>query len=328
MNKKILITGANGFVGRALYCRLAEKYSVRGAVRSKRETFRLPPEIDVVEVGSINHDTDWSKALRGIQTVVHLAARAHVMKESSANPIAEYRRINVAGTERLARMALDAGVRRFIYMSSIGVNGEQTSGKPFTEADYPRPERPYSVSKCEAENYLMRISAKAGLEVVILRPPLVYGPAVKGNMLKLMEYVYRGCPLPLAGINNRRSFIGLRNLVDAIMLSVTRPNAAGQTFLLSDGEDISTTDLIQTIAAAMGKKIILFKLPRPVFKWSSKFFPPVRQKLLQLTGSLVVDSSKFRNMMNWSPQYPLKQGIGEMVSDYISRFQNHGQEII
>ena len=319
----LLITGANGFIGRPLCERaLNDKWRVRGVVRSKEETICIPSGLDIVQIESINAETDWSSVLSGIEIIVHLAARAHIMKETADNPLKEFRKVNTEGTERLSRMAAQAGVRRFIYVSSIGVNGEQTVLEPFTEDDIPNPTRPYSLSKWEAEQILHQVAAETGMEVVILRPPLVYGPGVKGNMFKLMDYIYRQWPLPLGGIHNSRSFIGLRNLVDVLMLSIKRPDAAGQTFLISDGEDISTPDLIRLIACYMGKEPKLIAVPNTLFRLSFKLLPPIRKRLVQLTGSLVVDSSKFRNAMHWRPSYSLKEGMKDMVLDYLSRSGN------
>lgn len=319
----ILITGANGFVGRALCANmLSEGSRIRGTFRSLKKSQGLLSSLEAVQIETIDEKTDWSEALDGVESIVHLAARAHVMKETSADPLDEFRRVNFRGTERLAHMAGRAGVRRFVYISSIGVNGEQTFTEPFTEIDVPHPTRPYARSKWEAEMVLREIAADTGMEVVILRPPLVYGPGAKGNMFKLMDYVYRQWPLPFGDIHNQRSFIGLNNLVDAIVVSIKRPEAAGQTFLVSDGEDISTTGLIRLIAGYMGKKAKLFNVPHSFFTLSSRLFPPIRQKLVQLTGSLVVNSGKFRTTMHWTSPCALNDGIKDMVSDYLSRSQD------
>jgi nucleoside-diphosphate-sugar epimerase len=324
---RVLVTGANGFIGQVLFnALLVEGYNVRGVVRSRERLVDMPEKAtqgnDMVVVGGIGANTEWVSALKDVDIVVHLAARAHIMKETAEDPFQAFRAVNTMGTEHLARMAADAGVHRFIYISSIGVNGEQTHREPFTEGDIPNPTRPYAVSKWEAETVLKQIASDSGMQVVILRPPLVYGSGAKGNIFKLMDYIYRGWPLPLGGIHNRRSFIGLGNLIDAIMLSIKRPEVAGQTFLVSDGEDISTPDLIRLIADYMGKEPKLFNVPISLFTFSASLLPPIRQKLIQLTGSLVVDSSKFRNTMRWTPPYSLKEGMKDMVSDYLSRRGN------
>ncbi len=319
----ILVTGASGFIGQALCAAGAAKgWHVRGTIRTASQSIFLALGTRAIPIGTIGPETDWSQTLSGIEVVVHLAARAHVMKETAADPLKAFREVNTRGTERLARMAAAAGVRRFIYISSIGVNGEQTDHEPFTEADVPNPTRPYAVSKWEAEEVLKQIALDSSMEIVILRPPLVYGPGAKGNMLRLMDFVYQQWPLPLGGIHNRRSFIGLENLVDAIMLSIESPEAAGQTFLVSDGEDISTPDLIRLIAGYIGKEPRLFNVPRSLFTLSSRLLPPIRQKLVQLTSSLVVDSSKFRTTLRWTPPYSLEEGMKDMVSDYLSRRGN------
>ena len=237
----ILVTGANGFVGTAL-CRylVASGVEVRGAVRRLDRPGVQVNGVEYVQVGEIGPGTDWSAALQGVDVVIHLAARVHVMKEFSRDPLADFRAVNTAGTESLAKLAATKGVRRIVYLSSIKVNGSVGAG--FTEADAPHPQDAYALSKWEAEQALHRISGETKLEVVVLRPPLVYGPGVGGNFLRLMKLMRRRWLLPLASVHNRRSLIYLGNLVDAIALSVGHPAAAGETFLVSDGEDLSTAE--------------------------------------------------------------------------------------
>src|SRR3972149_1484082 len=227
--RSVLITGANGFVGQALCKRMASNgWQIRGTVRSAKQVASLPIGVQAEQIESITADTDWSNALAGVDAVVHLAARVHVMNDTVSDPLSAFRQINVAGTERLARMAATNGVKRFVYISSVKVNGEGCE-KPFTEHNIPAPEDPYGVSKWEAEQVLHKVAKEAGLEVVILRPPLLYVPGVKANFLSLLKLIDRAIPLPLSSINNLRSLICVGNLVDAIITCITHPLAVGQT---------------------------------------------------------------------------------------------------
>ncbi|MDD2661790.1 MAG: NAD-dependent epimerase/dehydratase family protein, partial [Methylococcales bacterium] len=241
---KLLVTGASGWVGRAACAAFENRgWSVRAAVRST-PVADLPG--DVVQVGSVNAQTCWAPALSGIYTVLHCAARVHVMADTAQDPLSEFRKVNVDGTLNLARQASAARVKRYIFISSVKVNGESTQpGHPFTEADMANPQDPYAISKFEAEQGLRQIAAATGMEVVIIRPPLVYGPGVKANFAALMRAVQRGWPLPLGAVHNLRSLVALDNLVDFILTCATHPNAANQTFLVSDGHDLSTTELVR-----------------------------------------------------------------------------------
>ncbi len=247
--------------------------------------------------------------------IIHLAARVHIMRDSSPEGMEAYRETNVRGTVELARAAAGAGARRFIYMSSVKVNGERTGDAPFRETDLPHPVDPYGVSKWEAEQALVRISAETGMEVVILRPPLVYGPHVKANFLRLLRWVDHGIPLPLASVRNRRSMIYLGNLVDAIITCIDHPAVAGHTYLLSDGEDVSTPDLIRRMAMAFGKSARLWPLPavglRTLGALSGK-----RAEVERLLDSLQVDSSQFRQDAGWQPPFTLAQGVAQTVNWY------------
>jgi nucleoside-diphosphate-sugar epimerase len=303
---RILVTGANGFIGRNLCVFLKEKgYFVRGAVRNNMRD--VPGVDEYVQVRDINEPTDWRQALGGIDLVVHLAGRAHVLKDSAANPIESFRKVNVLGTEHLAKSCAEAGVRRFIFISSVKVNGEGRE-KPYSETDMPAPEDSYGISKLEAEKALVDIARETGLEVVILRPPLVYGSGAKANFKNLIKLANSGFPLPLKGINNRRSFIYLGNLIDAIVTCIQHPRAAGETFLVSDGQDVSTSDLIRMIAHAMGKRAVLFSLHPSILKALCKIAGK-NGELEKLTGSLLVDSSKIRNLLGWNPPFTLEEGI-------------------
>ncbi len=316
---KILVTGANGFVGQRLSAILARAgHEVRAAVRSSITSDQLLEGVTVFSIGDFGPSTEWDAPLKGTEAIIHLAARVHVMKEPLKHPLAEYRRVNVEGTRRLAMTAARSGVRRFVYVSTIKVNGENTADKPFSEDDAPSPHDAYAVSKLEAEEALQEISSRTGLEVVIIRPPLVYGPGVKGNMLSLMRYIDRGYPLPFGGINNRRSFISLDNLSDVLSVAAIRAECAGRTFLVSDNEDISTRELIRHIAAAMNMKVHLINIPEKVFSIAEALLPIVRPLMSRVKGSLVIDSTRFRRVTGWGPIQTVNDGIRAMVSDYIT----------
>jgi nucleoside-diphosphate-sugar epimerase len=306
----VLVTGANGFVGRALCEALVTSgRQVRRAVRAAR-----PGDSGAIAVGDIGGATDWSAALEGAGRVVHLAARTHVLHETAGDPLVEYRRVNVEGTLRLAQQAARSGVRRLVFLSSVKVNGETTK-RPFSENDAPRPEDAYGVSKWETEQALVRAVAETGLEAVVLRPPLVYGPGVKGNFLRLMNLVARGLPLPLASIANRRSLIYIGNLVDAISGAIDLPRAAGRTYLVSDGEDVSTPDLARAIARALGVRARLLPCPLTVMKLGATLAGK-SAVLARLTGSLQVDGSAIRRELDWQPRFSLAQGLAETARWY------------
>ena len=316
---KVLVTGATGFVGRRLCERLtADGWQVRGTIRSTERSGTFPAGVEVVQIESIGAGTDWSDALAGVDTIVHLAARVHVMNDTSSDPLSAFRQVNVAGTERLARMAATNGVKRFIYISSVKVNGEDCE-KPFTERDIPAPEDPYGVSKWEAEQVLHKVAEETGLEVVILRPPLVYDPGVKANFLSLFKIVDRGIPLPLKNINNSRSFIYLENLVDAILTCLTHPKAAGQTYLVSDCEDVSTPELIRRVAAALGRPARLFLFPPSLMRFAGKLFGKT-DAVDRLVSSLIIDSSKIRKELGWKPPYTMEEGLKETGEWFKGRF--------
>lgn len=307
---RVLVTGANGFVGRPL-CRslAAAGYSVRGTTRASAHTVDAD---EFYAVGDIGPNTNWTGALRDVDIVVHLAAQVHVMEESSEGLLAKFRSVNVAGTERLARAAATAGVRRIVYVSSVKVNGESTKGKPFKEADPPEPRGPYAISKWEAEQRLCQISKETGIEVVILRPPLVYGPEVKANFLSLMKLVDRGLPLPLGSVDNRRSLLYVGNLTGAITACIAHPEAAGKTFLLSDGEDVSTSCLIRRLAWSLGKRARLVPFP-PALMRAMGHISGRSAAVERILGSLEVDSSKIRCTLGWQAPYTLEEGLKETV---------------
>jgi len=308
----ILVTGANGFVGRALMAELAsQKSCVRGAVR---RSDAILPGCECVVVGDVNGNTDWHDALAGATKVVHLAARAHITHETAEDSLAAFRTINTEGTLNLARQAAQAGVRRFVFVSTIKVNGEGRE-TPYTEVDTPAPEDAYAISKWEAELGLRDIAARTGMEIVVLRAPLVYGPGVGANFLRLVQALDAGWPLPLEGIINRRSLIYLGNLVDAINVSLSHANAAGKLFLLSDSEDVSTTDLVRRLAVALDAKPRLFALPRTWIKQAAIVLNK-RRAVDRLWGSLFVDSSKIQHELDWSPPFPMDNGLAETAKWY------------
>ncbi|OZA28741.1 MAG: NAD-dependent dehydratase [Hydrogenophilales bacterium 17-64-11] len=308
-----MVTGASGFVGRALCAELSRRgHSVRGALRQNAIAPALLKEVGSVVVGTINAATDWKAALAGCDAVVHLAARVHVMDDRANDPLAEFREVNAEGTLNLARQAAQAGVRRFVFVSSIKVNGEGRAAA-YLETDAPAPWGPYAISKWEAERGLKRIAQETGLEVVILRPPLVYGPGVKANFLRLMQAVQSGWPLPLGAIHNRRSLLYLGNFVDAIRLCVVHPDVAGQTFLLDDGGPVSTPDLIRALARAMGRPARLLAVPVGVLELAGTLLGK-RAVVGRIAGSLYVDSSLIQSRLEWAPPYSMETGLAATVA--------------
>ncbi len=314
----VLVTGAEGFVGSELTAELLRRdcrvVKARRSSRAGRESCKqglVPlhkvcqvsnPSFGHVEVGDIGPDTDWTTALSGIDAVVHLAARVHMMRDTAGDPLAEFRRVNVEGTCSLAKAAAKAGVRRLVFLSSVKVNGEATGKgeRPFRETDLPHPEDDYGLSKWEAEQALKEIARQKGIEVAVIRPPLVYGPSVKANFLNLIRLIESGVPLPLGSIRNQRSFIGLKNLVDLICRCLSHSAAAGETFLASDGYDVSTPELIRLVASALGKNVRLFSVPEWLVRAGGAISGKSKE-LMRLCGSLQIDSSKARQMLDWTP---------------------------
>jgi nucleoside-diphosphate-sugar epimerase len=306
----ILVTGATGFVGGALVSRLLADSPTRHLhVAVRKADVVWPEQVSVSLVGELLADTDWSAALKGAKQVVHSAARVHVMSDKSADPLAEFRRVNVAGTLNLARQANAVGVRRFVFLSSVKVNGEATlPGHAFTEHDSPAPQDPYGQSKHEAEMGLRQLAAETGMEVVIIRPTLVYGPGVKANFAALMRAVQRGWPLPLGAVQNQRSLVALDNLVDLIVTCLHHPAAANQTFLASDGQDLSTGDLVRGMARAAGVSARLWPVPVSALKVVSGALG--RGATMQrLCSNLQVDISKASNLLGWVPPVCLDEGL-------------------
>jgi nucleoside-diphosphate-sugar epimerase len=322
---KVLITGANGFVGYALWQRLNELSGVQAVGSVRRASAFTDTGASAVAVGDLSEQTDWSEALARVEAVVHTAARVHVMYDTIADPLTEFRLVNVDGTLNLARQAAAAGVKRFVFLSSIKVNGEVTPApnpnplpkgarqkekekEKFSADDLPAPQDPYGVSKMEAEQGLRELAAETSMEVVIIRPPLVYGPGVKGNFDALMRAVQRGWPLPLGAVHNQRSLVALDNLVDFIVTCLSHPQAANQSFLVSDGQDLSTTGLVRGMAQAAGVPARL--LPVPV--WALQVGATLLGKgnaVQRLCGNLQVDISKARSLLGWVPPVSVEEGL-------------------
>lgn len=317
MASRILISGASGFVGQALCTEAARRGLLFGV--ASRATGCLSGGVATVAVGEVDAKTDWSGALREVDVVIHLAARVHVMNDTSADPVTEFRKVNVQGTENLARQAARAGVKRLVYVSSIKVNGEETAGRQsYTEQDAPSPRDPYGVSKWEAEQALQRVARETGLEVVVVRPPLVYGPGVKGNFISLLAAVSKGIPLPLAGADNARSLVYVGNLVDALIACTTHPAAAGQTYLVSDGAPVSTAVLVEKLAGALGCSSRSFYFP-PVLMRAVAAVLGRSAQVDRLFGSLRINDEKIRRELGWVPPYTLEQGLRATAEWYRSR---------
>lgn len=309
---KILITGGGGYIGKVLIntALLLGNYDLVAPVRSTKSEknccFKL--------IQDINADTNWKEFMDGMNVVIHVAARTHIMKDDVTDPLAEYRQVNVDGTLNLARQAAAGGVKRFIFISSIKVNGEQTQlGTPFTAEDTPAPDDAYGISKWEAEQGLQQLASETGMEVVIIRPPLVYGPGVKGNFASMTKLVAKGLPLPLGAIHNQRSLVAVDNLVDLIITCIDHPAAANQVFLAGDGQDLSTTELLRGVAQAMGKPARLIPVPSSLLMLGATLLgkKAVAQRLL---GSLQVDISKARSLLGWEPPITVEEGLSRCFS--------------
>lgn len=312
---RVLITGATGFVGTALISRLRNDSHFRVRASSRR----ISPAVDGVEFVVVQDCASHAvrPALNGVDTVIHLAARVHVMREASTDPLAQFRLVNTAGTDVLATQAARAGVRRFVYLSSIKVNGEKTfPGRPFTERDKPAPIDAYGISKFEAELALQKIARETGMEVVVIRPPLVYGAGVKANFRRMMQWLRRRVPLPFGAVHNYRSLVGLDNLVDLIITCARHPNAANETFLAGDGEDLSTTQLLRRLAAALGYPARLFPVPRSLLRFG---FAMINQREMEqrLCGSLQVDISRAYELLGWRPPLSVDEGLRRVAMDFL-----------
>lgn len=300
MNHKVFLTGASGFVGSAVLRRLQTEG--RGVIAAVRQaSAALPATVQAVLFEAFEQENDWTPVLAECDVVVHCAARVHVMNDTESDPLTAFRKVNVQGTLALASQAIAAGVKRFVFISSIKVNGESTvPGKPYTADDLPQPQDPYSISKMEAEAALRELAQQSDLEVVIIRPVLVYGPGVKANFLSMMRWLNRGVPLPLGAIDNRRSLVALDNLVDLVVTCIDHPAASNQTFLVSDGEDLSTTELLRRMAQALGKTARLLPVSAWVLNAGAKTLGK-RALSQRLCGSLQVDILKTREVLGWQP---------------------------
>lgn len=314
---RVAVTGASGFVGSALVAQLVALGRAEVLALTRQAPIKPVARAKYISVGDLTSSTQWQPALAGVNVLVHTAARAHMLNDRAADPLAEFRRVNVTGTLRLAEHAAEMGVRRFVFLSSIGVNGvESAPGKEFSEVDNPNPHNAYALSKWEAEQGLLRMATKTNMDVVIVRPPLVYGPNAPGNFGSLMRWLRRGVPLPLGAIDNRRSLVALDNLVDLIVTCIHHPAAANQTFLVSDGEDLSTTQLLRRMGQALGKPARLVPVPPALLKLGAALVgrPAVAQRLC---GSLQVDISKTRQLLGWTPPLSVDEGLKKAAEGYL-----------
>lgn len=314
----ILVTGSSGFVGQSLIKRLTTEFEPSSIIAGVRnQSLDLDLRASSMEIGDLSNEINLIHMLQGVDVVVHCAGRVHVMNDRSPDALAEFRRINVQGTVNLARQAAEAGVKRFIFLSSIKVNGELTEkGKPFTADDEPAPKDPYGISKYEAEQALRRIASDSRMEFVVIRPPLVYGPGVKANFESMMKWLAKGIPLPLGAITgNRRSMVALDNLIDLIVTCLNHPNSANQLFLVSDGEDISTTDLLIHMGKSLERPARLFYVPLAILKIGAFLMrkKPIYQRL---TGSLQLDISKTQKLLDWTPPVTLDEGLRRVAKGF------------
>lgn len=331
---RILVTGADGFIGSVLCPALeAAGHTVRRAVR--RPPTHAPPAstgtstpVDAVVVGDIGPTTEWSAALVDVDVIVHLAARVHVLRESAADPLAAFRTVNVEGTERLARMAASSGVRRLVFVSTIGVNGQRTTVRPFTEQDEPAPQDAYARSKAEAEAALWRVAAETGLEVVMVRPPLVYGPGAKGNIVRMLQWIERGVPLPFARVENRRSLVYAGNLAALLECCISHPAAAGEVFLVSDGQALSTAALVRRLADGLGRRARLVPVPLTVLRGLGRLgdaidplvpSPIGSRDIDRLVDSLVIDARKATALLGFAPPFDVDTGLRATIEWYRHR---------
>lgn len=313
--ERILVTGPDGFVGSRLCARLIkEGCAVRGAQFAPAP---LPEGCEPVIVGDLAAVQNWSEVLQGIEYVVHLAARVHIMNDRADNPLEAFRHVNVEGTRKLAEAAVRAGVKRFVFISTIKVLGEATPDRPFSADDRPLTDDPYGQSKLEAEQLLMQIARTGGMQVTIVRPPLVYGPGVRANFLKLLSAVHKGIPLPFGLVKNRRSLVSVDNLVDFLTLCLMHPQAANEAFLVSDGRDLSTAELVRLIAGAMNRRAALLPLPPSLMKLAGSLLGR-RAEVDRLCGSLTVDIAKNRNLLGWTPPVSVEAGLQETARWFLS----------
>ncbi len=321
MRKRILITGATGFVGQKLLSGLSKNANLEIVAASRNPVVNdFAAVMRQVRIGEIDAETDWSDALQGVNVVIHLAARTHVICETEADPWSKFNTVNTLGTINLARQAADMGVRRFIYISSIKVNGEATMpGAAFRADDKPCPVGPYALSKYQAEKGLFRLMEETGMEAVIIRPPLVYGPGVKANFLSMMRWLRKGVPLPLGSVNNQRTLVSADNLANLLETCIDHPAAANQIFLVGDGEDLSTTELLKRTGLALGCQVRLFSVSTRLLLIASILIGK-RQAMQRLCGSLQLDIGKTRDLLNWEPSVTVDVALKE-TADYFMETQ-------
>ncbi len=327
---KLLLTGSTGFLGSALSNYLVNNSKYQLILAMRDELSKPPVDCESIVVGELAATTHWKHAVSSVNVVIHTAARVHIMNDSVADPLAEFRKVNTAGTLALARQAAEEGVQRFIFISSIKVNGEETCSVSlpgtlpegahvscFTEADGFIATDPYSLSKQEAEQGLLKLAEETGMEVVIIRPALVYGPGVKANFASMMKWINKGVPLPLGAVNNQRSFVALDNLVSFIIHCIEHPKAANEIFLISDGEDVSTTELLQKVAAAFAKKALLLPVPVSCMRFVATLTGR-NDVANRLFGSLQVDSSKARDLLGWKPVITMQEQLKKTADGYLN----------
>lgn len=319
---RVLVTGANGFVGRTL-CGVLTQYGflVRGAYRNPEQTRIVVAE--KITVGEITGTTDWAAALEGVTAVIHTAARAHVLGDSSANSEL-YMETNARGTRQLADAAVRAGVRRFIYVSSVKVNGEETTARGYGPDDEPQPKDAYGRSKWLGESYLHEVASRGSMETAIVRPPLVYGPGVRANFLRLMSWVDRGLPLPLGAIDNRRSLVSIQNLCDLLRHLVECHLVSGRKWMVSDNDDVSTPELIRRIGTAMNRRVRLVPVPTAALRILGNIVGRGAE-VGRLCGSLTLDTTKTRTELGWTPPVKMDRALSETVSWYLSERQSLGR---
>jgi nucleoside-diphosphate-sugar epimerase len=318
MTRKILVTGSSGFLGAALVEHLAHLPDAHIVAVSRRATPNSSPTVTTGSVAGLNADTPWQAVLQDVDTVVHAAARVHVMHDTAADPLSLYRDVNALGTLNLAKQAAAAGIRRFIFISTIKVNGESTArGEHFRADDVPNPSDAYALSKHEAEQGLLALAKTCAMEVVIIRPVLVYGPGVKANFLQLMRTLRKGVPLPLGAVNNARSLVSLDNLIDLIRVCIDHPAAANQIFLVSDGEDLSTTELARRIRTHMRVATWLIPVPESLIMLGATLLgrKPVAERVL---GSLCVDIAKNHERLQWQPLVSVDDGLKKTVEHFLA----------
>lgn len=321
----MLVTGASGFIGSALLPRLVAdgRSDIRAVLRREGVARRLPAGVSAVVGGDIEYDFEWERFLTGCDVVVHAAARVHAMRDTSPNPLEAYRRINVAGTLRLAAQAANAGVRRFIYLSTVKVNGESTApGTRFRPGDPPAPVDPYGFSKYEAEQGLRALAAQTSMEVTIIRPVLVYGPGVGANFRTMMQWLSKGIPLPLGRIENRRSLVAVDNLVDLIATCVDHPSAGAQTFFAADGDDLSSSELLRRLGLALGRPARLLPVPVALVRRAAALVG--KQALAQrLCANLQVDISNASDLLGWRPPVAVDEGLKRAAHAFLQN-RHHG----